>query len=111
MFFDAKTLEASRNAKEVPIEEKHSFNPMRDRLPYQPNQAVDIGEAFASGVIPGNLSAQEVNYNHIANPADIIGRPRDEFEAMQIERNLLETPEDKPADVEATPPAPESPQE
>lgn len=111
MYFDKKTLEASLNAKEVPLEEKHSFNPMRDRLPYQPNQAVDIGEAFASGVIPGNLSAQEVNYNHIANPADIIGRPRDEFEAMQIERNLLETLDETPAAVALEEPAPESPQE
>lgn len=116
MYFDIKKIVAEATSIKDNAPSVFKFDANRDRMPYQPNEAIIIGDAFRDGYLPGRVAASELNYNHIQNPADIVGRPRDEFEALQIQRNLLSA-EDSPVDdttidtsVENSP-APESSQE
>ena len=65
------------------IPEKVSFDPMRDIAPVDQVGFVDLHKAFLTGVVPGDLVVNEESYNGVEEPASLVGRPRDVFEAIR----------------------------
>lgn len=61
------------------------FDPVIDRTPVVPEQAVRIGLALQNGRIPAEMGPSEDLFNGIENPSDIVGRPRDVFDAMDLQ--------------------------
>lgn len=62
-----------------------SFNPKRDLKPVEQFGAIDRKSAFATGVVPTVVPDAETDYNGIDNPASILGKPEDVFEAMHMQ--------------------------
>lgn len=85
-----------------------------DRCPVMPGQSVDIAAAIQSGRVPVDSAPDTSSFNGIDNPGDIIGRPRDYFEALELEASYrsYRKPEEVKSDVKSVDtPAPESSQE
>lgn len=84
-----------------------------DRCPVMPGQSVDVAAAIQSGRVPVSAAPDTSTYNHIDNPGDIIGRPRDYFEALELESSYrsYRKPDDENKTVDVASPAPESTQE
>lgn len=81
-----------------------------DRCPVMPGQSVDIAAAIQSGRVPVSAAPDQSTYNGIDNPLDIIGRPRDYFEALELEASYrsYRKPEAKSDEKSVAAPAPES---
>lgn len=45
---------------------------------------VDLVECLSNGVVPSSISNTEADYNDIEDPASILGKPRDVFEAYKM---------------------------
>lgn len=61
------------------------FNPDRDMTPVSQTGFVDLQSAMVNNCIPSNTSLSESDYNGIDDPASILGKPSDIFEAMDME--------------------------
>lgn len=75
-----------------------SFDPAHDRTPVQPEQAVRLGLALKNGRIPADMGPSEDLFNGIENPADIVGRPRDQFDAMDLQARYSAVRKSKSSD-------------
>lgn len=73
------------------MQQKCTYIPDVDRTPVVPDQAISLGLALSLGRVPANLGPSEALFNGIENPANIVGRPRDEFDAMMVEGTLRES--------------------
>lgn len=86
-----------------------------DRAAVVSGLSVDLGEALKTGKVPTKVGPNDVSYNGIQNPANILGRPTDVFDAMQMEQaaKALGTKRDEaPAETPAAEtPAPATSQE
>lgn len=45
---------------------------------------IDLVECLENGVVPSTVADSEANYNDIEDPASILGKPRDVFEAYAM---------------------------
>lgn len=61
------------------------YSPARDLSPVSQTGFVDLKNAFANNSIPSQIVGAETDYNGIDDPACILGRPSDVFEAMEME--------------------------
>ena len=78
------------------VYENFAFNPLRDKSPVSTTGYIDLKSAMANSVIPSQLPDAEQDYNGIDDPASILGKPRDVFEAMDMEKHINNfKPEDK----------------
>ena len=85
-----------------------------DRCNVVSGLAVDLGEALRTGKVPTKVGPSDVSYNGIENPANILSRPSDVFDAMQMEQAALKLGTKKtetPAPAAEPQPAPASSQE
>lgn len=90
------------------------YDPKKDRFPIIPEQAVQLGASVDLGRIPANLGDDGTRYNSIQNPANIVGKPRDYFDAVRMQRELTTTignMQTQAEDGSAAPAAPATPQE
>lgn len=78
------------------------FSPLLDRTPVQPEQAVRLGLALKNGRIPADMGPSEDLFNGIENPADILGRPADQFDAMDMQARYAAVRKPKEADPSST---------
>ena len=46
---------------------------------------VDLNECMANGQVPSSVSNTEDEYNEIIDPASILGKPHDVFEAYRMQ--------------------------
>lgn len=46
---------------------------------------INLAECMENGVVPSSVSDTELNYNDIEDPASIMGKPRDVFEAYSMQ--------------------------
>lgn len=60
------------------------FNPEKDLYEVAQFGYVNLNEAFISHTIPSTIDGVDVNYNDIASPEKILGRPNDVFEAYRM---------------------------
>lgn len=84
------------------------FSPERDRQGVLAGLAVNLGECLAAGSVPAKLGPSDVEYNGISNPADVMAKVGDAFEAQRLEAALRASADmvDK-AEKEEPKPAPE----
>lgn len=59
-----------------------SFDPVRDIAPVDQYGFIDLKTALDSSIVPSQLPDSESDYNGIENPEQVVGRPRDVFEAI-----------------------------
>ena len=60
------------------------YNPTVDICPVDQFGFVDLVECLSKGEIPSTISDTEMTYNEIDDPSTIIGKPRDNFEAIRF---------------------------
>lgn len=60
---------------------------------------VDLVECMSNGQVPSTVSDTEVSYNDIDDPASILGKPADVFEAYRMQ-DYVKTAGKKTAPVE-----------
>lgn len=46
---------------------------------------VDLNECMANGQVPSTIADSEAQYNDIDDPASILGKPRDVFDAYKMQ--------------------------
>lgn len=91
---------------------KYKFNKKRDRQASVAGLAVQIGEVMRSGRVPSKVGPDDSAYNYIENPGNIVGRPRDEFDAIRMQQQAVAAGTVKKDEPSGDPsPAPESSQE
>lgn len=75
------------------------FNPVRDKTPVSGTGFIDLKSAMVNNVIPSNIAESETDYNGIQDPASIMGKPRDVFEALDMQKaiNEYKPPVDNPS--------------
>lgn len=76
------------------------YNPLKDKSPVSPTGAIDAKSALANNCVPTTIADTDEQYNGIDNPVSILGRPRDVFEAMDMQSaiNNFQSPENDNAD-------------
>lgn len=78
------------------------FNPKRDKTPVSQTGYIDLKSAMVNNAIPTEVAETEEQYNGIEDPASILGKPSDVFEAMEMQAhiNSFTTPsgEEEPKD-------------
>lgn len=67
------------------------FDPKRDIMAVDQVGFVDLHKAFVTGVMPGDLVVDEESYNGVDEPASLVGRPRDVFEAINKAKYVQES--------------------
>lgn len=78
------------------LQENLIYNPQRDLCKVSQVGFIDLTKAFASGVVPDKIADSEASYNGIEDPASILGKPSDVFEALEMEsyiKSAGKTPE------------------
>lgn len=64
------------------------FDPVRDIAPVDQFGFIDLKSALSESVVPSQMPGAEADYNGIDNPDQVLGRPRDIFEAMDAQKAL-----------------------
>lgn len=72
------------------------FNPQRDKTPVSQTGFIDLKSAMVNNVIPSQIAESEDSYNGIDDPASILGKPRDVFEAMDMQSLINNYKVDEP---------------
>lgn len=60
------------------------YNPVTDLSPVDEFGYVDLVECLAKGEVPASIGNTDDVYNDIDDPSTIIGKPRDNFEAIRM---------------------------
>lgn len=66
------------------IVEKCSYNEETDNTAVEQYGFINLAEVIANGAIPSSVSNTEMEYNDIEDPASILGKPHDVFEAYRM---------------------------
>lgn len=61
------------------------YNEVCDNTPVSQYGFVNLVESVRNGVVPSSISDTEVEYNDIEDPASILGKPHDVFEAYRMQ--------------------------
>lgn len=77
------------------VYDKFPFNPAKDRTPVSTTGFIDLKSAFVNHTIPSNIAESDTDYNGIEDPNSILGKPRDAFEAMDMQKHINEYKPDK----------------
>lgn len=64
------------------------FNPKRDKTFVSQTGFIDLKSAMVNNAIPSEVAETEENYNGIEDPASILGKPTDVFEAMDMQAHI-----------------------
>lgn len=67
------------------IVEKCPFDPVRDLHPVDQFGFIDLKSALDSSVVPSQMPESDTDYNGIEDPQQILGKPRDIFEAIDTQ--------------------------
>lgn len=63
-----------------------SYDPIRDLKAVEPFGYIDAKQAFVTGSVPSQLPDSDSDYNGIDDPASILGKPVDVFDAIAMQR-------------------------
>lgn len=66
------------------IQEELVFDKVKDLFDVDQFGYVNLSEALTTGVVDSSLKIEESLFNGIDDPASIIGKPRDVFEAYRM---------------------------
>ena len=77
------------------VYEKFGFDPIRDKTPVSQTGFIDLKSAMVNNVIPSQIADTEDSYNGIEDPVSILGKPRDVFEAIDMQSHINDYKVDK----------------
>lgn len=60
------------------------YNPVTDLNPVAEFGFVDLVECLSKGEVPASIGNTDELYNDIDDPSTIIGKPKDNFEAIRL---------------------------
>lgn len=66
------------------------FDPVRDIAPVDQFGFIDLKSALANSVVPSVMEGSDVDYNGVDDPEEVLGTPRDVFEAIDMQNALLD---------------------
>lgn len=69
------------NPKFPPIEQ--GYDPAKDIAPVDQVGFIDLHDAFVNGSIPGDLGVNDESFNGVDDPASLMDRPSDKFDAYR----------------------------
>lgn len=69
--------------KETISEVSFTYDPIKDLAPVDQFGFVDLHDAFVNHSIPGDLSPVSEEYNGVEDPASLLGKSSDVFEAYR----------------------------
>lgn len=61
------------------------YNKVRDLSPVSQTGYINLSECLANNVVPVTVENEEVAYNQIDDPSEILGTPSDVFEAYRMQ--------------------------
>lgn len=85
--------------KDYFVPEVCGYDPRRDICAVVPTDVIDLKEAFVNGFIPDNVVVGDTEYDGNDEPASIIGRPSNDFEAIHLLQTLKDASASKVADA------------
>lgn len=68
--------------------ENCSYDPVRDIAPVEQFGFIDLKTALDSSIVPSQLPESDSDYNGIDEPARVLGKPHDIFEAIDTQKAL-----------------------
>lgn len=63
-----------------------NFDPVRDIAPVDQFGFVDLKLALDSSMVPSQMTGSDSDYNGIEDPGQVLGKPRDVFEAIDSQK-------------------------
>lgn len=63
-----------------------AFDPVRDLRPVDQFGFVDLKVALDSSMVPSQMPGSDSDYNGIEDPEQVLGTPRDIFEAIDAQK-------------------------
>lgn len=76
------------------------FDPVRDIAPVEQFGFVDLKSALANSVVPSVMEGAESDYNGADDPEEVLGTPRDVFEAIDMQNALVDAAKDSSGNVD-----------
>lgn len=70
------------------IVESCPFDPVRDLHPVDQFGFIDLKTALDASVVPSQMPESDTDYNGIEEPQQILGKPRDIFEAIDTQNAI-----------------------
>lgn len=70
------------------VVEKCSYDPVRDLHPVDQFGFIDLKSALDQSVVPSQMPESDADYNGIEEPQQILGKPRDIFEAIDSQNAI-----------------------
>lgn len=70
------------------IVESCPFDPVRDLHPVDQFGFIDLKTALDQSVVPSQMPESDSDYNGIDDPQQILGKPRDIFEAIDTQNAI-----------------------
>ena len=64
------------------------YDPVRDLAPVDQFGFIELKSALADSVVPSQMPGAEADYNGIDDPNQVLGKPRDIFEAIDTQKAL-----------------------
>lgn len=68
-----------------------TFDPVRDLNPVEQFGFVDLKSALANSCVPSVMDGADVDYNGADDPEEVLGTPRDVFEAIDMQNAILDS--------------------
>lgn len=63
---------------------RFTYNPSKDLHCVDPLSAgIDLRSAYVNGVVPGNVTSADMDFNDVEDPSSMMNHPADAFEAMR----------------------------
>lgn len=64
------------------------YDPVRDIAPVEQFGFIDLRTALDQSVVPSQMPESDTDYNGIDDPASVLGKPHDIFEAIDTQKAL-----------------------
>lgn len=81
---------------------RFTYNPNSDLHCVDPLSAgIDLRTAYVNGVVPGNVTAADMDYNDVEDPSSMMNHPADAFEAMRQSDYVKGVVKSKTAEVKS----------
>lgn len=67
------------------------FDKIKDMAEVEQFGYINLAQAYANGVVEGSANPDQLSFNQIEDPASIMGKPSDEFEAINMRSYVRKT--------------------
>lgn len=85
------------------IFKRAKFNPVKDIQEVDQFGFIDLVKAFQNGYVEGDSDIRTDSYNNIEEPASIMGKPSDVFDALRMQDKMISSIKEVAAKQSASP--------